>query len=474
MKLEVNSVFSQREFKMSQKKTFSYWINKNKYYHNFLLSIYRFIVPQGASVLHINCKNGYFFDALKPSLGFGVDADPDEIAYAQKRYPEYQFYCGTLEDVSPQTFDYIILSAVTLEVYDIQQLFERLQKFCSPKTRIVVATYSYLWEPILWFAQKLGLRRPTVFKNWISQKDLQTFFSLSDFEVVTTSSHILLPMYIPLISTLCNRFLAHLPLIRKLCLHDIAVVRPLHLEKKKKEYSVSVIVPCKNEKGNIESAVARCPHIGRGTEIIFIEGDSCDGTAQEIDRVIKQYPEKNIRFICQDGKGKGDAVRKGFAHAKGDIFMILDADLTVPPEELPKFYIALIQNKGEFINGSRLVYGMESQAMRTLNLFVNYSFGLLFSWLLGQKLKDTLCGTKVLFRLDYQKIVDNRAYFGDFDPFGDFDLLFGAAKLNLKLVDMPVHYKNRAYGVSQIQYFKNGLILLGMSCIALKKFKWYK
>jgi glycosyltransferase involved in cell wall biosynthesis len=254
-------------------------------------------------------------------------------------------------------------------------------------------------------------------------------------------------------------------------LHQWIIARPQAVVRNPNTLTVSVVIPCRNEEGNVENAVLRIPAMGCRTQIIFVEGNSTDNTLQEIKRVAHAYPEKNISWMVQDGKGKGDAVRKGFAHATGDILMIQDGDLTAPPEELPKFFDALVQGKGEFINGSRLVYGMEDKAMRFLNLLANFFFGKLFSWLLGQKVKDTLCGTKVLWANDYKNIVANRSFFGDFDPFGDFDLLFGAAKLNLKIIDMPVHYKNRLYGQTNIRRFVHGWILLGMSVVALKKFK---
>ena len=359
-----------------------------------------------------------------------------------------------------------------MEEDDIQNLFLKLRRFSDHSTRIVVDTYSYLWEPVLWLTQKLGLRRPTLFKNWISKKDLHNFLYLAGFETVTSYRHTLLPMYVPLVSTVLNSFFVHVPLICRLCLHDVIIARPIFFERELKDFSVSVVVPCKNEKGNIEAAVTCCPQMGKKTELIFVEGGSQDGTREEIERVIKKYPEKNIRLLQQDGKGKGNAVRKGFAHAHGDILMILDADLTMPPEELPKFARALVQGRGELINGSRLVYGMESQAMRFLNVLANFFFSVLFSWLLSQRLKDTLCGTKVLFASDYKKIAKNRSFFGNFDPFGDFDLLFGAAKLNLKIIDMPVHYKSRTYGSTQIRRFLHGWILLGMSVLAMRKLKF--
>jgi glycosyltransferase involved in cell wall biosynthesis len=187
--------------------------------------------------------------------------------------------------------------------------------------------------------------------------------------------------------------------------------------------------------------------------------------------VIGQYPDHDIKVLAQDGKGKGDAVRKAFEHARGDVLMILDADLTMPPEALPKFYEALASGKGEFINGTRLVYPMENDAMRFLNWVANRVFSWLFTWLLNQRFTDTLCGTKVLAKGHYQQIARNRNYFGDFDPFGDFDLIFGAAKANLKIIEIPIKYASRKYGETQISRFRHGWLLLRMVVFAFRKLK---
>ncbi|MFC1842913.1 glycosyltransferase [Candidatus Dependentiae bacterium] len=473
----------------SRSKPFDYWLHKNKYYHHRLIKFFKFAIPKNSKVLVINCKNGYLLDSLEPSVGVGMGGDEEALQVARSRYPNYKFYAYPIENIQLQeTFDYIVLPSVTMETNDIQNLFERLHKFCDKNTRIIIDIYSYLWEPTLKLTQKLGLKRPTNLKNWISKNDMQNFLCLSGFEKVTHGHRMLVPMYIPIISTFFNSFLAQIPLIRRLCLHEWIIARPMaknggasDLSKDLKEpkrsqsyhkpYSVSVIVPCKNERGNIEKAVTKCPNMGKYTEIIFVEGNSKDGTFDEIKRVANAYKDKNIKYYQQDGKGKGDAVRKGFANATGDILMILDADLTTPPEELTKFFEALANNKGEFINGSRLVYGMESNAMRPIAILANFSFGLLLRWIIGQKIKDSLCGTKVLFKKDYEKIAKNRSAFGSFDPFGDFDLLFGAAKLNLKIIDMPVHYKDRTYGATQINRFKHFWFLLLMSFIAWRYFK---
>jgi 2-polyprenyl-3-methyl-5-hydroxy-6-metoxy-1,4-benzoquinol methylase len=452
---------------------YEYWIKKNWYYHGLLAKFYQFVIPENVRVLHVGSKSGNLLRTIKPSVGVGIDEDVQIIKYAQKQYPELSFYAGTVADL-PQDmqFDYIILSSVTMEIEEVQKFFESLHRVMHPGTRLVIDTHSHLWEPVLWLAQVLGLRRFTHFKNWLSSHNLCNLLHLANFEVVTTGSQILFPVRIPGLSWFLNNIIATIPLIESLCLNRWIIARPLQHQLNPQDYSVSVIIPCKNERGNIEAAVQRCPQMGKHTEIIFVDDDhSKDGTYEEIQRVAAQYTDRDITFFKQGGKGKGDAVRKGFARAQGDVLMILDADLTVPPEELPKFFEALMRGKGDFINGSRLVYGMESEAMRFLNLIANTLFGVGFSWLLRQQIKDTLCGTKVLFKRDYEKIAIGRAYFGDFDPFGDFDLLFGAAKQNLKIIDMPVHYKNRTYGVTQISRFRHGLLLLYMSFVAWVKFK---
>jgi glycosyltransferase involved in cell wall biosynthesis len=237
------------------------------------------------------------------------------------------------------------------------------------------------------------------------------------------------------------------------------------------QVTVSVIIPCRNERGNIDGAVRRLPSLGAHTEVIFVEGHSRDGTLEECHRVKAAYPERTISVLVQDGMGKGDAVRRGFAEAQGDVLMILDADLSVPPEELTKFFEAIVEGKGEFINGSRMVYPMERDAMRFLNYLGNKFFSRAFTYVLEQRLRDTLCGTKVLWREDYEKIAAGRAYFGEFDPFGDFDLLFGAAKLNLKIVEIPIHYRDRTYGTTQISRFRHGWLLLKMTVYAMRRIK---
>jgi len=445
--------------------------HKSSYYYALLANQYRYFIPEGKKVLEIGCSTGDLLAVLKPSYGVGVDISSKTIEFAQSKYPSLNFYTGTIKDLKvEEKFDYIILSGLLGELEDIQDFLEYVKRFCTPDTRIVIEYYSYLWRSMLKGAEAIGCKIPQGEQNWLTQSDISNFLQLAGCEAIKSERTTLLPFNIWGISFLFNKYLAKLPFLNALTLNHFIVAR--HLFEHAKEYTVTILVPCRNEKGNIEQAINRTPLFGAHQEFIFVEGHSQDGTYEEVERVIKAYPQKDIKLFKQQGKGKGDAVRFGFAQAQGEILMILDADLTVAPQELPKFYEAIQSGKGEFINGCRLIYPMEDEAMRFLNLVANKSFGLFFSWLLGQRFKDTLCGTKVMFKHHYVELVANRYYFGDFDPFGDFDLIFGAVKLNLKVLELPIRYKSRTYGTTQIQRFRHGLLLLKMCGFAMKKIKF--
>ncbi len=448
------------------------WRKRGAYYHGELEKYLRFLIPSNASILEIGCGTGELLAFLNPIKGLGIDISPKMIGIARGKFPHLQFTVGDLENLQvKEKFDYVVIIETIGHVDDIQLAFKELHKVCKPETRLIIVYYNYLWQPILKFSEAVGLRMKHLLQHWLPLEDISNLLYLNDFEVIKKGYRFLLPIYIPFISTFFNKFLTNMPFFWKLSLNEIVIARPIEVRKQPEEVTCSVIVPCRNERGNIEQAVIRIPNMGKHTEIIFVEGHSEDGTLEECERVKTGYSEKDIKVLVQDGKGKGDAVRKGFDHAKNDILMILDADLTVPPEDLPKFFNAIVSGKGEFINGSRLVYQMEKDAMRFLNLLGNKFFSKAFTYLLEQRIRDTLCGTKVLWKEDYKKIYIGRHYFGDFDPFGDFDLLFGAVKLNLKIVEIPIRYRERTYGRTQISRFKHGLLLFKMTFFALRKIK---
>lgn len=466
------------------------WRRRNDAFYADDLAFMRFLIPEGARILDLGCGTGALMAGLKPSLGVGVDFSSNMIdvaraSYPESEYPELQFRVGDVERLSDLTpgllkdfggpFDVIVLSDTLGFLDDCQATLDQLHDLCDEETRIVVSYYSSLWEPLLRVGETVGLKMPQPEVNFLSPADIGNILSLSDFDVIKTEWRQIVPARLLGLGTLINRFIGTLPLIRGLSLRHYVVARSQR-KAKRKDLSTTVLVPCRNEKGNIESAITRLPRFCADMEVLYVEGNSSDGTFEECERVRDHYakPENgawDIKVFKQPGKGKGDAVRKGFDEARGDILMILDADLTMPPEELPKFYDAIAGGKGEFINGSRLVYPMEKGAMRFLNYWANRTFALIFSFLLNQRFTDTLCGTKVLTKADYIKIQEGRSYFGDFDPFGDFDLIFGAAKRNLKIVEIPMRYADRTYGEPQISRFRDGWLLLKMVVFAWRKLK---
>jgi glycosyltransferase involved in cell wall biosynthesis len=309
-------------------------------------------------------------------------------------------------------------------------------------------------------------------QNWLTIHDIKNLLDLAGFECFRIYRELIFPKKMPFISEFFNRVIAQLPLINRLCMINILVARPLHIKRALKDTTVSVIVPCKNEHGNIEAAVKRIPKMGKSTEIIFCDDKSTDGTADKVLEMKRKYPNKNIRLEHGPGICKAENVWVGFDAAKGDILIILDADLTVMPEELPDFVNTIVEGRGEFINGTRLVYPMQEGAMKLSNIAGNKAFSIVFSFLLGQTITDTLCGTKVLWRSDWEKMKQYRGYWGINDRWGDYELLFGSAKLHLKIIEVPVHYQERMYGTTKmVRVFHNGLIMLRMCMVAFLKIK---
>ncbi|MFH1727654.1 MAG: bifunctional class I SAM-dependent methyltransferase/glycosyltransferase family 2 protein [Pseudomonadota bacterium] len=476
------------------------WLVKNSYYNNEIEVLVKSMVPVSKKVLEVGSGTGDLLNSTRPSEGTGIDFSPEMIKRAREKYPDLNFELDDIENLKHgKKYDYVILSNLIGDLSDIGTAFRNLNKVTRVDSRLIVVYYNYLWEPLIKLAEKLNLKSKQEDQNWLSLTDIENLLVLNGYESIKKGYRLLLPKKIPFLSYFVNNIIAKIPFIRRLCLIQYVVVKETANKTQKNaenKYSCSVVVPCRNEMGNIEDAVNRIPKMGKHTEIIFVDGASTDGTVEKIEEMIEKFSQtKDIRLIHQVPRkgrhakkedvlaelnrdpdkmlslGKADATRKGFDAATGDVLMILDADLTVPPEDLPKFFTAIVESHGEFINGTRLVYQMEKEAMRLFNILGNKFFSMMFTWILEQSIKDTLCGTKVLTKKNYLKIKENRAYFGDFDPFGDFELLLGAAKLNLKIVEIPIRYQSRTYGNIKIERFKHGLLLLKMCWIGFKKLK---
>jgi SAM-dependent methyltransferase len=452
------------------------WRQYNSAYHDDDRKFMQFLIPPGRRVLELGCGSGDLLAALKPSYGVGIDFSAATIAKANARHPNLYFALGDVEE--PATlgtiegpFDYIVIADTIAMFEDIDATLRLIHQLCAPSTRIVISYYSHLWEPVLKLAEAAGFRSKQPKINYIATADFLNLMDLADFEVISQEQRQLLPRRWLGLGPFINRYIAPLPGIRKLCLRTYLVGRPVRQFADRK-FSASILIPCRNERGNIKNAILRMPRFGSAQEILFVEGNSSDGTFEECERVRDAYKGSwEIKVLKQDGKGKGDAVRKGFAAATNDVLMILDADLTMPPEALPKFHAVIESGKAEFVNGTRLIYPMEEEAMRPLNFIANRFFAYLFTYLVNTRLTDTLCGTKVLMRKDYEMLARERDYFGNFDPFGDFDLIFGAAKQNLKIIETPIHYKARTFGETQISRFRDGWLLLKMVWFAYRKLK---
>jgi hypothetical protein len=454
------------------------WIRRNDYYYDLLGRLLRFLVEPQKNVLSVRCDTGFHLAAVAPKYGKGIDLCSEIVDIARQRNPSCEFAVAFPDRVEfralfdpGEKFDYILFNNIG-DTADVLQALRNLRPLCLRHTRLLVEVYNHLWEPLVTFAEWIGMKVPRTEQNWLSTLDIANLLTLAGFEALETHRIVLLPKYVPLVSTFLNRFCARLPLLKRLCMTQIVVARLLPASVPKEELSVSVIIPCKDEKGNIDDAAQRIPQLGRRTEIIFCDDASTDGTAEEVLRVQSVYSDKDIHLEHGPGVCKSRNVWTGFNAATGDILMILDADLTTMPEELPYFLDVIAGGLAEFVNGSRLIYPVPKGAMTTANMLGNKFFSIAFTYLLGQRVKDTLCGTKVLWRSDWERIKPMVGSWGIEDRWGDYELLFGAARLNLKILDLPVHYQERMYGSTKMtRVFRNGLVMLKMCWHGFLKLK---
>jgi glycosyltransferase involved in cell wall biosynthesis/ubiquinone/menaquinone biosynthesis C-methylase UbiE len=472
------------------------WYRRGSYYHDHLERTLQSIIPAGSSVLELGCGTGNLLAAIRPSRGLGLDLSPEIVKVARRNHPQLAFEVGDAEDFEAPAadFDFVVASDLVGELEDIAAMLERVRAASNEHTRLVLTFHNPALEEVLRVAQRLGLSMAPARQNWVGRLTMTTLLDLADYHVEKVDHSLLVPISVPVISGAANRHLSGRRAFSYIDLVNVVVARAMVPRPQPEALSVTVLIPCRNEIDNIEPAVERTPELGSHTEILFVDGSSTDGTKERIEEVIERYRGvRDIRLLLQVADadyagpkddpdaptvmlklGKGDAVRKGFDVATGDVLMILDADLTVPPEDLPRFLDPIAKGKADFVNGTRLVYPMEDRAMKFVNYLGNWFFSVLFTWLLEQPIRDTLCGTKVLRKRDYERIKAGRAHFGEFDPFGDFDLLFGASRCGLRIVEVPVRYRRRMAGVSKVRVSQHGWLLIWMSFIGLRRLKFDK
>lgn len=449
----------------------AYFGERWRYYFSELASMLRFVIPPDVSLVQIGPGTGDLLARLPGASRTGIECSPALLSLARARHPDLDL----IEDdfwalATTRRFDYALLSEVTDSLVDVDVVLRETRRLLTEEGRLIIVTRSFLWRPLFALARLLFAKTQSPFRSLLRRRDLENLLSVAGFEVIRSGRGVLCPIYIPLVSVVANRFLVRLPLIEALSAVRYVVARPA--PRARRDPSVSVIVAARNEEGNVATLLARVPPLGSQTEIVFVEGHSKDATWRELERLKATYQGPySIQIAKQEGKGKWDAVKKGFDLATGELLMILDADMTVPPEDLVRFYDAYADGRGDFINGSRLVYPMEKGAMRFLNKLGNRFFAIMVGAVIDQRLTDTLCGTKVLRRSDWGRIANAWAQVGLRDPFGDFELLFGAAKLNLRITELPVRYRDRTFGETQIHRFRDGWVLLKLTAMALIRFR---
>jgi SAM-dependent methyltransferase len=432
----------------------------------------RRLVPKDARVLEVGVGAGHVLAGLPNEVRWGIDVLPEAVAATRSLDSRLHVEQKDVRDMAlPERFDAIICDRLIHTFPDVQALLDNLVAHLTDEGRIYLTCFNFLWSLPLEVGAKLGIHELSPPGNWFSESDLDNLFALCGLESVHYEDRILVPADFAGEGIL-NRVMAKLQPFKSFSFYRTYVLRRVQVARPKNA-TVSVIVPARNEAGNILAAAERTPLMGPKTELIYVEGGSSDDTWARIQEVVRTYRGPlTLRAAQQRGKGKADAVRQGFEMATGDILMILDADLTTQPEDLPKFYDIMIRGLADYVHGTRLVYPMEDQAMRFLNKLGNAFFAKMFTFLLDQPIKDTLCGTKVLWKHDYDRIVANNHYVGECDPFGDFDIIFAVAELGLKIMEIPVRYKSRVYGETNMPRFQHGAHLLKMSLLAAKRIKF--
>lgn len=444
---------------------YNYYKKKNRYYYSQLKDLHRLYIPKKSKVLEIGCGTGDILKFVEPKNGLGIDVSPEMINTAKERYKDISFRVGDIEKLEiDEKFDYIIMANVIDHLTDVYTALMELKKVSHQDTKIIISSINPLWSIPLHIAEKLDMKTPEGAHNWVGVKNLSEILEICELQVIEQGWRFLMPIKIPKVSNLINSLFFKIPMIRSFGIIQFFVVKPAAIQNEVKIMSCSVIVPCYNEEENIKECIERIPEMGIGTEVIVVDDGSTDDTSSVVKKIMLE--KKNVRLISyQKNRGKGYATREGLNASKGEILMILDADMAVPPEDLPKFYELIASGKAEFVNGTRMVYPMEGEAMRDLHIFGNKIFSHIFSYLLGKYVSDTLCGTKVFFRKDYQFMKMKE------DAWPDFDLLFGASKLGLNIKEMPVRYREREAGSSKMKTFTHGFLLLKMCLVGFIELK---
>jgi hypothetical protein len=429
--------------------------------HCRLLAHYdRLLTPDEPRLLEIGFVRGQLLTEW-PALGFtGVDCFRFQVDQVNSHLPQSDFQVKAGEQLTLEAgLDVVIISDALDEAMDVGQLHEPVQAVYSPETRPIFNYHSNLWDSLFTAAHRLGLRRKALQSDLWVTADAKSLPDLSAWDVAQLH-HFLVAADRGRLGSIIDHYPALIHPLFCLTVSIAARSRGRPAASPARALSASVVGPARNEAGSIAGAVARTPTMSEDSNLIFERGYSRDDTWTRIQKVAANHPPLKIEALRPSDRGKGDAELAELAAAASDVLTALEADPTTPHEELPKVYEVIASGKAELADGVSLIYPTSQRAMQFLYLRAKNSFGLIFSWLLCPPAKDTLWGTEVLRRAQYENIAANRTYFGDFDPLGDFDLGFGAATQNLKIADTPIRHRERTHGETNIQRRRHGWLLL--------------
>ena len=351
----------------------------------------------------------------------------------------------------------IILTDVVENYDDVFALLNIVSNLLTIDGKLIISSINTKYLILSRTLEFLKLKDSNENTSYIHVKKIRNITSGVGLEYQKFYTKQLFPFSFFYVGNVINKIMEIISFQLNLGIKTYIIFRPAIITNSKN--SKSIIIPAKNEEGNLVELVSRIPKF-ENTEIIFSYGKSKDNTL----KVMKQITQSNklfkFKLVKQTKNGKANAVWEALNVVENDLIAILDADISVDPETLSDFFDIIEKNNADFVNGTRLIYDMEKNSMRFLNRIGNRFFQFFISKIIKEALTDSLCGTKVFKKSYLNDLYFWQNIFGKKDPFGDFDLIFAAAYSGQKIVEMPIVYRERKYGTTQIARFKDGFKLL--------------
>ncbi len=440
----------------------SSYFNRDKYYLkssvNFFKSNFikrlnfiqkKFFLFKEISTFLNNCldhtKNIFIFCAGNSILGQNIDSNKIFIKEIDEQYQikhkdNIHYVNENIENILSDC-DTVVISDIEHQLNPAKNLLN-LSRIVGDNTKIILLSKNMVWM-ILIKILKLFFSFSPKKNNFLPSSYLDNLYSSCNLELIRQEKIIALPINIPFLTKIINRIF-RLPLLNFFCMSNIAILKKkIKNSSNHKDLKISFIIPCKNEQDNIKVFEQKINENTEPDEYLFGDDNSSDKTSDEIDKLIEKLSDKKIIKYNGPGICKSENVYKGIDLSSGDIIVIYDADHTVSFEDI-KFSVSIMKKTNvDFINCTRMIYPQKDGAMKFANFIGNTIFASLFSLLFKKKITDTLCGTKIFYKKDWEKIKENTSQWGMKDLWGDFDLLIGAYKNNLKITEVPVTYYER-------------------------------